>query len=189
LHFETVEFEIAGWHADEHGKTRSGRIKKSVQIRFFRVHPRAIYTHQNPGKNLYLRSTTSTKTMRTHHKIIIVIICFILALIGFLIKIPVPLRGNDKLLHTVFYFGAAAFLHILFGRGLIFILIGLALFGVMIEYLQPLCNKFFHTKVHGRFDKEDIYANLKGLAIYTAIAVVFLTMRYLMHKNRDETVV
>jgi putative exporter of polyketide antibiotics len=140
---------------------------------------------KKPNKNLYLHQPTSTKTMRIHHKIIIVIICFLFALIGFLIKIPVPLRGNDKLLHTVFYVGAAAFLHILFGRGLIFILIGLALFGVLIEYLQPLCNKLFHTKVHGRFDKEDIYANLKGLAIYTAIAVVFLSTRYVLRKNMD----
>ena len=123
--------------------------------------------------------------MRTHHKIIILIICFICAVIGFLVKIPVPLRGNDKLLHSVFYFGAAAFLHILFGRGLVGILISLALFGVMIEYLQPLCNRIFHTRIHGRFDKEDIYANLKGLAVYTAIAIVFLSIRYFARDKKE----
>lgn len=124
--------------------------------------------------------------MRTHHKVIILVICFICAVIGFLVKIPVPLRGNDKLLHSVFYFGAAAFLHILFGRGLVVILISLALFGVMIEYLQPLCNKIFHTRIHGRFDKEDIYANLKGLAVYTAIAVVFLSIRYFARDKKKD---
>lgn len=124
--------------------------------------------------------------LRTSHKVIILVTCFVFAVIGFLIKIPVPLRGNDKLLHTLFYFGAAAFLHVLFGRGLVFILAGLALFGVMIEYLQPLCNKIFHTRVHGRFDKEDIYANLKGLAFYTAIAVVFLSIRYLVRGKKND---
>lgn len=118
--------------------------------------------------------------MRTSHKIIILIICFICSLIGFMIKIPVGLRGNDKLLHTAFYFCAAAFFHILFRRGLIIILIGLALFGVMIEYLQDYSNKFFHKRIHGRFDIEDVYANLKGLAIYTLIAVVFLSVRWLL---------
>jgi hypothetical protein len=121
--------------------------------------------------------------MRLYHKIIILVICFIFALIGFLVKIPVPLRGNDKLLHTVFYFGAAAFLHILFRKGLVIILFCLAAFGVLIEYLQDLSNKVLHKRIHGRFDVEDIYANLKGLAVYTVIAVVFFLIRYLIKGN------
>lgn len=117
--------------------------------------------------------------MRTSHKIIILIICFIFSLIGFMIKIPVFLRGNDKLLHTAFYFCAAAFFHILFRRGLIIILVCLALFGVMIEYLQEYSNKVLHKRIHGRFDIEDIHANLKGLAIYAVVAVIFLVVRKL----------
>lgn len=111
--------------------------------------------------------------MSTTSKIIIVIICFVLAIVGFLIKIPVPLRGNDKLLHTAFYFLAAAFLHFLFRKSIVIILIILTSFGVLIEYLQELSNKLTRTRIHGRFDKEDIYANLKGLALYSAIALVF----------------
>jgi hypothetical protein len=115
--------------------------------------------------------------MSTPAKIIIVIICFILAIIGFLIKIPVPLRGNDKLLHTAFYFLAAAFLHWLFRKGLVIILVVLTGFGVLIEYLQQLSNKLTRTKIHGRFDIEDVYANLKGLLLYSAVALVFWLLR------------
>ena len=116
--------------------------------------------------------------MTTPQKIIILIICFICAIIGFLIKIPRPLQGHDKLLHSGFYFLAAAFLHLLFRKGIVVILISLALFGVLIEYLQQLANKITHTHIHGRFDVEDIYANLKGLLLYSAVALlIFLCKR------------
>jgi hypothetical protein len=108
----------------------------------------------------------------TSGKIVIVIICFALAVAGFLIKIPVALRGNDKLLHAAFYFMAAAFLNFLFKRRHVVIFIFLALFGVLIEYLQQLSNKITRTRIHGRFDIEDIYANLKGLLLYSAIALL-----------------
>ena len=115
--------------------------------------------------------------MRTSYKIIIVFLFLFFSLIGFLIKIPVPLRGHDKLEHGAFYFLAAAFLHFLFRKGLILILILLALFGVLIEYLQPLVNKLTHTRMHGRFDIEDIQANIKGLACYAAVALLFFLGR------------
>jgi hypothetical protein len=105
-------------------------------------------------------------------KLVIVLLCLVLATVGFLIKIPVALRGNDKLLHTGFYFCAAAFFHLLFRKGIAIILLILALFGVLIEYLQPLMNKLTHSNIHGRFDKEDIYANCKGLALYVGVALV-----------------
>lgn len=124
--------------------------------------------------------------MRTIHKVMILVVCFICSVIGFLMKIPVPLRGNDKLLHTGFYFCAAAFLHLLFRRGLIIILACLAVFGVMIEYLQELSNKVLHKRIHGRFDIEDVYANLKGLAIYTVIAVVFLLLRAVVTPGKND---
>lgn len=117
--------------------------------------------------------------MRTPYKIIIVFICFVCSLIGFLIKIPVPLRGHDKLEHTAFYFLAAAFLHILFRKGLILILLILALFGVLIEYLQQVANKVMHSRIHGRFDIEDIQANLKGLALYAGLALLIFAFRYI----------
>jgi len=111
--------------------------------------------------------------MTTPQKIFILIICFICSIIGFLIKIPVPLRGHDKLLHGAFYFLAAAFVHLLFQKRIVLVLISLALFGVLIEYLQQLANQITHTRIHGRFDVEDIYANLKGLLLYSVIALLF----------------
>ena len=112
--------------------------------------------------------------MSTASKVTIVIICFILALIGFLIKIPVPLRGHDKLLHSSFYFFAAAFFHLLFRRGLLIILVTLALFGIFIEYAQQWSNTLTHSRIHGRFDPQDIYANLKGLGVYAVIGVLIV---------------
>ena len=111
--------------------------------------------------------------MNTTTKLLILIACIILSLIGFLIKIPVPLRGHDKLLHGSFYFLAAVFLNFLFQKRQVLIFVLLALFGVLIEYLQPLCNKLTHSKIHGRFDIEDIYANMKGLLLYALLALIF----------------
>lgn len=117
--------------------------------------------------------------MSTSSKIIISILCIFLATIGFLIKIPVPLRGHDKLLHTSFYVGAAAFFHLLFRKRLVIILILLALFGVLIEYLQQLANKFTRSHIHGRFDIEDVYANCKGLGYY----LCFVLLLTVIHKT------
>ena len=101
------------------------------------------------------------------------VICFLFDAIGFLIKIPVPLRGHDKLLHISAYCIAAAFLNFLFKKRHLVIFIVLYLFGVSIEYLQQLANKITHSHIHGRFDIEDIYANTKGLLLYSFIALIF----------------
>lgn len=124
--------------------------------------------------------------MRTSYKIIIVFICLVCSLIGFLVKIPVPLRGHDKLEHAAFYFLAAAFFHILFRKGLILILVILALFGVLIEYLQQVANKVMHSRIHGRFDVEDIQANLKGLALYAALALLIFAFRYISKSVQEK---
>lgn len=110
--------------------------------------------------------------MSFYSKIIFVVICFLFAAIGFLIKIPVPLRGHDKLLHISAYFIAAAFLNYLFKKRHLVIFMVLFLFGVLIEYLQQLANKITHSHIHGRFDIEDVYANTKGLLLYSFIALV-----------------
>lgn len=117
--------------------------------------------------------------MSASTKIIISILAIFLATIGFLIKIPVPLRGHDKLLHTSFYIGAAAFFHLLFRKRLFIILILLAIFGVFIEYMQQLANKFTRSHIHGRFDIEDVYANCKGLSYY----LVFVLLLTVIHKT------
>ena len=127
--------------------------------------------------------------MSTAVKIAIVFLCLIFSLIGFLIKIPVPLRGHDKLMHAAFYFMAAAFLNFLFKKRQVLIFIILALFGVLIEYLQQLSNKLMHSHIHGRFDKEDIYANLKGLILYAAIAMLyFLIVALFKRENNTEKI-
>ncbi|MDE3253827.1 MAG: hypothetical protein KGO92_13555 [Bacteroidota bacterium] len=105
-------------------------------------------------------------------KLCISLLAIFLAIIGFLIKIPVPLRGHDKLLHTSFYIGAAAFFHLLYRKRLWIILILLAIFGVLIEYMQQLANKFTRSHIHGRFDIEDVYANCKGLGYYLCFVLV-----------------
>ncbi|NCI47101.1 hypothetical protein [Sediminibacterium soli] len=111
--------------------------------------------------------------MKPKHTWLVLAICFICVLIGFLIKIPKPLRGNDKLLHTAFYFCAAGFLQLFFPKKLLVICLFLLLFGIGIEYLQEYSNTITHTRIHGRFDREDIYANAKGLALYLPIGIVF----------------
>jgi hypothetical protein len=113
--------------------------------------------------------------MNTALKIVIVFLCLIFSLIGFLIKIPVPLRGHDKLMHAAFYFLAAVFLNLLFKKSQVLIFIILAAFGALIEYLQQLANKITHSHIHGRFDKEDVYANMKGLIVYAGIAALYFS--------------
>lgn len=96
---------------------------------------------------------------------------------GFMIKLPAVFRHNDKLLHSLFYFLAAAFLNILFANVKLFrhviLFIFLFLFGVGIEFAQEFSNKFLHKKIHGRFDIEDIHANLNGLILFTLIWIVY----------------
>ncbi len=47
-------------------------------------------------------------------KITVSIFLFVAAVIGFLIKLPVPIRKIDLELHALFFFAAAAFLNLLF---------------------------------------------------------------------------
>ena len=114
--------------------------------------------------------------MRFYSKIIFVVICFLVGAFGFLIKIPGPLRGHDKLLHISAYFIAAAFLNYLFEKRHLVIFIVLFLFGALIEYLQQAANKITHSHIHGRFDIEDIYANTRGLLLYSFIALIWLVL-------------
>lgn len=106
-------------------------------------------------------------------KVLIVLICFAVAVIGFMIKLPSGFRHIDKQLHAAFYFGAAAFLNVLFAgikllrHAAIFIL--LYLFGMVIEYSQEYSNRFFPRRIHGRFDPEDIQSNLNGLIAFSLL--------------------
>ena len=115
-------------------------------------------------------------------KIAIVVLCFIAAVIGFLMKLPSAFRHIDKELHFAFYFLAAAFLNILFNiRNLVkHILVSglLYLFGIGIEFAKENYNKVFHVQFHGRFDPEDVRANLKGLIAFSIVWVIVMTCVY-----------
>ena len=106
-------------------------------------------------------------------RIILVILCFCVSVAGFLVKLPVVFRHVDKQMHSLFYFCIAAFLNLLFANRklhwhvLIFVL--LYLFGICIEYAQQYSNRFFHNHIHGRYDPEDVYANLKGLVLFSIV--------------------
>lgn len=110
-------------------------------------------------------------------KIILASLFFIASIIGFLLKLPSGFRNIDKELHTLYYFSAAAILNILFANGkiirhiIIFIL--LYLFSMGIEYVQEYSNRFFRKRIHGRYDIEDLHANLKGLIIFSVIWIAY----------------
>lgn len=106
-------------------------------------------------------------------KVFVSFACFAVAVVGFMVKLPSAFRHIDKELHATFYFFAAAFLNVLFANTKlvrhVIIFIALYLFGMAIEYGQAYCNQFFHTRIHGRFDPEDIQWNLKGLIAFSLL--------------------
>lgn len=110
-------------------------------------------------------------------KALLVFICLIASVVGFMIKLPSSLRHFDKELHATFYFLAAGFLNILFTNGkltrhiLIFVI--LYIFSMSIEYAQEYSNKFFHVRIHGRYDPEDIKYNLRGLIAYSLLWIFY----------------
>lgn len=118
-------------------------------------------------------------------------ICFGLAAIGFMIRLPAAFRQMDKELHALFYFSAAAFLNLLLANRRIgvhiLIFICLFLFGLMIEYAQEYSNTFFRRRIHGRFDPEDIKANLKGLVAFSMVWLVFwVTLGFRRSRDRHK---
>lgn len=117
------------------------------------------------------------KSITIFQKLFLFFIFLCSSLYGFLLKLPSVFRTHDKLMHSLFYFCAAVFLNILFPKRQVIILIFLVCFGFGIEYLQEYSNRFFKKRIHGRFDIEDIEANLKGLIVYAIIAfIVFVVM-------------
>lgn len=123
----------------------------------------------------------------TNQKLILVFFCFSIAIIGFMFKLPYAFRKYDKELHSMFYFCAALFLNILFNKRHLIIFIFLFLFGVAIEFSQQYSNKFFSRRIHGRFDIEDVYSNLKGLIIFSIIWLFISLTNYLLKKNSKQT--
>jgi hypothetical protein len=124
--------------------------------------------------------------LKPWQKILLTLVCFGIALIGFIIKLPAAFRGHDKELHTAFYFCAAAFLNILFAkRNLIIhgiILGALYVFGMFIEHAQVYSKKKWHIP-HGRYDPEDVQGNLKGLLLFSAVWLLYVVIYHITKKN------
>ena len=119
-------------------------------------------------------------------KALLILLCLSLAVIGFLVKLPSNFRQIDKELHSVFYFLAAAFINLLFANKNfirhIVIFISLYLFGIAIEYAQGYSNKFFHKKIQGRYDPEDIQANLHGLVLFSIFWMLLIIILFVYQK-------
>ena len=119
-------------------------------------------------------------------RVLVVIACFAVAIVGFMIKLPSAFRHIDKELHATFYFLAAALLNVLFANTKIIrhviIFIALYLFGMAIEYAQQYSNRFFRNRIHGRFDPEDIQSNLNGLIAFSLLWL-FCTVVILVYKK------
>lgn len=120
-------------------------------------------------------------------RVFVLLLLFAVAVAGFMLKLPATFRHIDKELHTAFYFGAAAFLNLAFaGKNLLrhaFIFVALYLFGMAIEWAQAYSNRFFRSRIHGRFDPEDLQANLYGLVAFSALWLVVVTVMLLSKKR------
>lgn len=119
-------------------------------------------------------------------RVLFAFVCFAVAIVGFMIKLPSGFRHIDKELHASFYFLAAALLNVLFaGTKLVrhvMIFAALYLFGMMIEYAQSYSNRFFRNRIHGRFDPEDIQWNLKGLIAFSLIWILCVFILFVYRK-------
>jgi hypothetical protein len=103
-----------------------------------------------------------------------------------MLKLPSLFRHYDKELHSGFYFLAALFLNVLFSKGKLLnhflIAILLIMFGIGIELAQEYSNRFFIVKIHGRFDPEDIKANIFGLGVFTVFWLLLFFVN-IFHKK------
>ena len=119
-----------------------------------------------------------------YQKITICLFCFAIALVGFMIKLPHAFRhpGEDKSLHFLFYFCAAAFLNILFKKRHAVIFIFLLFFGIFIEFFQSFSNRFFSSRIHGDFDIKDVKYNIAGLILFSVIWVGFRMITFIFKK-------
>lgn len=120
-------------------------------------------------------------------KLLLTFVCTCAAIYGFMIKLPSGFRQIDKELHSLFYFSAAAFFNLLFVKrnflkhSLVFVL--LYLFGAGIEKAQEYSNRFFKVRIHGRYDPEDVQANLNGLLAFSLLWCVVVVLLLLFKKK------
>jgi hypothetical protein len=123
-------------------------------------------------------------------KILLTLAAFAVAIVGFIVKLPSVFSGHDKVLHTLFYFLAAAFLNALFAKRNIIIhavIFGiLHVFGVAVEYAQQYSNTYFHSRIHGNADPEDISANLQGLIYFSVLWLFIVAVSYVWNMFKQE---
>lgn len=116
-------------------------------------------------------------------KILMAIAAFAVAIVGFMVRLPSFFSHSEKLMHSLFYFLAAAFLNILFAKRNMLIhaiIFGfLYAFGVIIEYAQQYSNTLLHKRIHGNADPEDMYANLQGLMAFSALWLCYVVVAFL----------
>jgi hypothetical protein len=116
-------------------------------------------------------------------KILLTMAAFVIAIVVFMVRLPSVFSHSDKIMHSIFYFLAAAFLNILFAkRNLIvhaFIFGFLYVFGIGIEYAQQYSNTFLHKKIHGNADPEDVHANLQGLIAFSVLWLCYAVAMFL----------
>lgn len=128
--------------------------------------------------------------LTARHKIVLVFICFVVAVAGFMLKLPAPFRHIDKQLHALFYFLAAALLNILFVKRKLLkhiaVFLVLCIFGFSIEWAQSWSNRFFRKRIHGRFDPEDMEANIVGLIAFSTIWVVYVMVVWVFKKGNSK---
>lgn len=119
-------------------------------------------------------------------KILLAFLALAISIFGFMLKLPSAFRYIDKELHAAFYFLAAAFLNLLFAKRNMFIhaaiFISLYVFGMAIEFAQAYSNRFFHKRIHGRYDVEDIKANLTGLILFSVCWIILQSI-FLLYKK------
>lgn len=159
----------------------------------FKIHGNDNYSFLNLIFSLRKGYPQMNFTLNKWTKIFLVIACFGMAILGFMVKLPLVFRHFDKELHSLFYFIAAAFLNVLFANKNIvkhvFIFIMLYLFGMCIEHAQAYSNKLFHVRIHGRYDPEDVQSNLKGLIAFTILWLTLVTVSITFKKRTFKEVV
>jgi hypothetical protein len=128
--------------------------------------------------------------LSTTQKVLLTTVCFILAIIGFMVKLPAVFRHHDKELHTLFYFLAAGFLNVLFADNKlirhIIIFAVLYLMSISIEFAQEYSNTLLRKRIHGRYDPEDIAANTRGLVAFSVLWLIWFVGRLAFRRAENK---
>lgn len=123
----------------------------------------------------------------TKKLILLTLLLIVVANICFMLKLPIAFREIDKEMHFLFYFFAAAFFNFVFSKGklinhitIFMLLIG---FGFFIEFFQQYSNRFFHKRIHGNFDIQDIKYNILGILLFSVIWIKYYILKYFFKSN------